>query len=75
MARKQPEIQIVMHWPNTELGWRILLGRIAVFNELKTTQSQDEDLNLNVCIHQITQQDTLDAYGRALECQQKKLER
>ncbi len=69
MARKQTEMQIIMHWPNTELGWRILLGRIAILNELKTAQSQGEKLNLDACIRQITQTDALEAYERLLKRQ------
>ncbi len=72
MPRKQPEMQIIMHWPKTELGWRTLIGRIAIFNELTAAAENGEHINMDVSIRRITQQDALDACKRLLEGDSKK---
>lgn len=72
MSRKQPEMQVFVHLPQTELGWRVLLGRIAIFNELMEAQEQGEMLNMRACIHQITRRDALEAYERMLGSQLEK---
>ncbi len=59
MSRKQPEMHVFVHLPQTELGWRVLLGRIAILNELVEAQEQGEMLNMRACIHQITRRDAL----------------
>lgn len=65
MARKQSEVQVIMHWPKTETGWKLLIGRIVVLNELMDTNNRGEILNMDYCIRKITQQDALDAYEQA----------
>ncbi len=72
MARKQQEMRLIVHWPQTELGWRIMLGRIAIFNELMEAQKHGETLNMRACIHQITRRDALEAYERVLGSQLEK---
>ena len=67
MARRQSEIQVIMHWPKSELGWRILIGRIVIFNELMDAKNRAETLNMDYCIRKITQEDALDAYEQALK--------
>ncbi len=72
MGRKQPEMQVFVHLPQTELGWRVMLGRIAIFNELMEAQKQGNLLNMDACIHQTTRRDALEAYERMLENHSKK---
>lgn len=67
MARKQSEIQVIMHWPQTETGWKILIGRMAIFSKLMDEQKHGKIFNMDACIRQITREDALEAYAQSLE--------
>lgn len=67
MARKRSEIQVIMHWPQTETGWKILIGRMAIFNKLMDDQKHSKIFNMDACIRQITREDALEAYTQSLE--------
>lgn len=67
MARKRSEIQVVMHWPQTEAGWKTLIGRMAIFNKLMDDQKHGKIFNMDACIRQITREDALEAYAQSLE--------
>lgn len=67
MSRKRSEIQVIMHWPQTETGWKILIGRMAIFNKLMDDQKHGKIFNMDACIRQITQEDAFDAYVQSLE--------
>lgn len=67
MSRKRFEIQVIMHWPQTETGWKILIGRMAIFSKLMNDQKHGKIFNMDACIRQITQEDALEAYAQSLE--------
>lgn len=67
MARKRSEIQVIMHCPQTETGWKVLIGRMAIFNKLMDDQKHGKIFNMDACIRQITREDALEAYAQSLE--------
>lgn len=67
MDRKRSEIQLIMHWPQTEAGWKTLIGRMAIFNKLMDDQKHGKIFNMDACIRQITREDALEAYAQLLE--------
>ncbi len=67
MSKKQPEINLVIHYPNSSDGFRILLGRNVLFNQLIKARNSGEVVNLNYKVSQFTDEDALCAYQKELE--------
>ncbi len=75
MARKQQEMNLLVHYPKTTLGWYEFFGRIAIFNELMEAKARGEMVNMDISIRQITRKSALEAYYRALENPPKEIQR
>lgn len=75
MARKQQEMNLIVHYPKTTLGWYEFFGRIVIFNELMEAKAQGEMVNMDISIRQVTRKSALEAYYRALETPPKERQR